>query len=127
MKGILKSFEALVAILLVLTAYFALFTEEKVPDVETVIWRLKGIEALKALDDSNELVNYVLANESEKIESKLGRILPIGLDYKVVVCDQTCIEPNISSEKIVSVGYFIGGNATHVEPREIWLYLWRGR
>ncbi|MEM5766046.1 MAG: hypothetical protein QW423_00130 [Candidatus Aenigmatarchaeota archaeon] len=126
MKGILKSFEALVAILFVLAAYFALFVGEKVPEMETVIWKLRGIEALKALDDSNQLANYVLANQSEKIESCLIKNLPIGLDYKIVICNQTCPRPNIESEKVVSVGYFVSGNVTHVEPREVWLYLWRG-
>jgi len=108
MKGILKSFEVLVAILFVLVAYFSLFrTEEKIPDVEIVIWKIRGFEALKVLDDSNKLANYALANESEKIEDALTELLPIGLDYKVLICEQTCPTINFKSEKVVSVSYFV--------------------
>jgi len=126
MKGILKSFEALIAILFILTAYFTLFTGEKVPDLETVIWKIRGFEALRALDDLNKLANYALANETEKIEGELVENLLLGLNYKVLVCNQTCPSLGISSEKIASVSYFIAGNATHVEPREVLLYIWRG-
>jgi hypothetical protein len=126
MRGMLKSFEALIAILFVLTAYFALFTGEKVPDLEIATWKIRGFEALRALDDLNKLASYALANETEKIEDELAENLAIGLNYKVLVCNQTCPSLGISSEKIVSVSYFIAGNATHVEPREVLLYIWRG-
>ena len=126
MKGMLKSFETFIAIIFVLAAYFTLFVQgEKTPDMETTIWKLKSFEALKALDDLNELATYVIANNTEKIESDLAEILPIGLDYKVLVCNQTCPSLSINSEKVVSVSYFIAGNVTDVEPREVLLYMWR--
>ncbi|MEM5879508.1 MAG: hypothetical protein QXU74_03390 [Candidatus Aenigmatarchaeota archaeon] len=127
MKGILKSFEVLIAILFVLAAYFTLFgTGEKIPDLETVIWKIRGFEALKSLDDSNKLASYALANETEKIKNSLTELLPLGLEYEILVCDQTCPSVSINSEKIASVSYFIAGNVSHVEPREVLLYIWRG-
>jgi hypothetical protein len=126
MMGILKSLEAIIAILLVLTSYFAIFgSGENIPDFETSIWKMRGFEAIKALDESNRLANSALANESEKIEDELEEILPIGFNYEVLVCNQNCPSINISSEKIVSVSYFIPGNATDLEPREVLLYMWR--
>jgi hypothetical protein len=124
MKGVLKSFEALVATLLVLTVYFLLFTREKIPDLELVLWKNRGFEALKALDDSNKLSSYVLSNNTEKIQDELSGLLPIGVNYKVLICDQSCPSLKVSSEKVASVSYFVAGNATHVEPREVLLYMW---
>jgi hypothetical protein len=126
MKGILKSFEVLITILFVLTAYFILFKGEKVPDLETATWKVRGFESLRVLDDSNKLASYALANETEKIEDELAENLGIGLDYKVLICNQTCPSLEIKSEKVTSVSYFIAGNASNVEPREVLLYMWRG-
>jgi hypothetical protein len=125
MKGILKSFESIVAILMVLTVFLVLFAGERIPDVEAVTWRLRGFEALKALDKSNRLATPALADNTSSIETELASILPIGVNYDVVVCTQTCPTFSTSSEKITSVSYFIAGNAINVEPREVVLYLWR--
>jgi hypothetical protein len=104
--------------------YFLLFTREKIPDLELVLWKNRGFEALKALDDSNKLSSYVLSNNTEKIQDELSGLLPIGVNYKVLICDQTCPSLKLSSEKVASVSYFVAGNATHVEPREVLLYMW---
>ncbi|MEM5773137.1 MAG: hypothetical protein QXL86_02830 [Candidatus Aenigmatarchaeota archaeon] len=126
MKGILKSFEALIAILLVLGVYLALFgAGEKIPELEIVLWKIRGFEALKALDEQNKLASFALANNEEAIESELASLLPIGLDYKVLICEEDCPSFSINSEKVASVSYFIAGNLTNVEPREVLLYIWR--
>ena len=126
MKGILKSFESVVAVLMVATAFLLLFgSGEKVPDVETVTWRIRGFEALKALDNVNKLATSALANDTSTIETELASRLPIGINYDVVVCAQTCPAFSASSEKITSIRYFVAGNTTDVDPREIILYLWR--
>jgi hypothetical protein len=125
MKGVYKSLEALIAILFVLTVYFYLFnSSEKIPEPETVLWKMRGFEGLKVLDESNKLANYALANETEKIEDDLREILPVGINYKVSICSQNCPSISVRAEKVVSVSYFIAGNVTDVEPKEILLYMW---
>lgn len=127
MKGILKSFEAVVAILMIITAYLVLYgSGENISDTETVVWRTRGFEALKALDEKNKLATLAMANDTLSIKSELESVLPLGLDYEVVVCNQTCPSITLSSEKISSINYFIAGNTTDIEPKEVVLYIWRG-
>jgi hypothetical protein len=125
MKGISKILEVLIAVLVIASAYLYLFgSGEKVPDLEITTWKIRGFEALRVLDESNKLATNALANETEKIEADLEEILQIGINYKVLICTKECPGVNVSSEKITSVSYFIAGNATNIEPREILLYMW---
>jgi len=127
MKGILKTFESVVAILMVITVFLIFFgSGEKIPDVETVTWKAKGFDALKTLDDWNKLASWALSNDTSSIETGLASLLPLGIDYDVVICTQTCPTVSISSDKIASVNYFVAGNETNIDPREVVLYLWRG-
>jgi len=127
MKGVLKSFEAVIAILAVITVYLVLFgSGEKIPDIEVVTWRTRGFEALKAIDEKNKLATLALANDTSSIESELASLLPLGLDYDVVVCSQSCPSVGISSEKISSANYFVVGNTTNIDPKEVVVYIWRG-
>jgi len=127
MKGILKTFESVVAILTVITAFLILFgAGEKIPDVETVTWKSRGFDALKSLDDESELASWTLANDTSSMKTELASLLPLGINYDVVVCTQTCPSFSISSEKIATVNYFVAGNVTDINPREVVLYLWRG-
>ncbi|MEM5854321.1 MAG: hypothetical protein QW228_08200 [Candidatus Aenigmatarchaeota archaeon] len=126
MKGLLKSFEALIAIFLVIGAYFALFgSGEKIPELEVILWKTRGFEALRTLDMENKLSTLALSNDTQSIEKELETLLPIGLEYKVLICEESCPSFSVNSEKVVSVSYFISGNVTHLEPREVLLYLWR--
>lgn len=127
MKGISKNFESVIAILMMATAFLILWGGgEKIPDLEIVVWRSKGFDALKALDENNKLATWALANDTSSIETELISLLPLSINYDVVVCTQTCPSVNISSEKISSVNYFVAGNATNIEPREVVLYMWSG-
>lgn len=125
MKGILQSLEAVLSILMVLT-FFAIFfmSKESFPEFETLNWKIKGFNSLKALDDSNRLRQYALTNDSLRINESLQSLLPSNINFDVRICSTTCINPNISAEKVVSVSYFIAGNESKLEPREIVLYMW---
>jgi hypothetical protein len=127
MKGLLKSFESIIAVLMIVTVFLILFRSGEInPDIEVVTWKYKGFDALKSLDDNNKLATWTLSNDTSSIETALLSLLPLGLNYDVVVCTQTCPSVSISSEKIVSVNYFVTGNTTDIDPREVILYLWRG-
>jgi len=125
MKGIIQSLEAVISILMVLT-FFAVFfmAREPFPEFETVNWKMKGINSLKALDETNRLREYVLADNILSINRSLQDLLPSNMNFDVRICDASCVNPNISAEKVVTVSYLIAGNVSSFEPREIVLYMW---
>jgi len=123
MKGFSKILEVLISIIFLIIAYFTFFYPWRVSEKGEIL-KLKGMQALKSLDDSGVLDNLAFAYEEEKIEELLAPFLPSNLNYKVLVCDGDCSYPEINSEKVVSVFYLIAGNYTHLEPREILLYIW---
>ena len=125
MKGILQSLEAVISILMVL-AFFVIFfiSKEPYPEFETVNWKVRGFNSLKALDESNRLREFALTNNSLRINESLQGLLPTYIDFDIRICDKTCVNPNISAERIVAVSYFIAGNESGLNPREIVLYMW---
>lgn len=125
MKGLMRSFEAVIAILIITTTFFILFsTSEPVPEFDTINWRLNGFNALQSLDERGELTNAALSNDVNGIKTNLSTLLPTNLNYDLVICSETCPSVSINSEKITSVHYFIPGNITNVQGREVILYLW---
>jgi hypothetical protein len=125
MKGILKTFESIIAILMMATFFLTVFvTEEKTVDVDIINWKIMGFNALKALHDENKLATPALSNDTSTIESRLSTILPSTLNYQVLICSATCPTPSISSNKITSVSFFVTGNASIINPKEVVLYIW---
>lgn len=125
MKGLMKSLEAVIAILMVVAVFIYFFRGgEQLPEFETINWQLKGFNSLKILDNQNQLRQYVLDDDVQTIENKLLPLLPSGVSYKVVICEATCENPGITSEKLTSVNYFITGDLANFQPKQIVLYMW---
>jgi hypothetical protein len=125
MKGLMKSLEAVIAILMMLTFFIYFFRgAEQLPEFETINWQLKGFNSLKTLDKNNQLRQYAIANDTQTIESQLASLLPAETSYKIIICNATCGNPGITSEKLTSVSYFIAGDLANFQPREIVLYMW---
>lgn len=125
MKGLLKSLESIISILMIFVVFIVYFgSKEALPEFESISWQLKGFNALKVLDQTNELRQYVLANNSQTIENKLIPLVPPEINIKVVVCQFDCQKPDVQSEKTVSVSYLIAGDVNDFRPRQIILYMW---
>jgi hypothetical protein len=125
MKGIMKVLEAVFAILMIVTVFIYFYSgNEQLQGFETINWQLKGFNSLKSLDNNNELRQYVVANDSSTIESKLSSMLPGEVSYKIYICNATCGGPGVSSEKLTSVSYFVAGNIGNLQSREVVLYMW---
>lgn len=125
MKGLLKSLESILSVLTIFVVFIVFFeSNETLPEFETVNWQMKGIYALRALDQDNMLRQYVLANDTGTIENKLLPFVPPEVNIKVVVCQTYCKMPDVQSEKIVSVSYLIAGDVNDYRPRQIILYMW---
>lgn len=125
MKGLLKSLESIISILMIFVTFVVYFgSKEALPEFETINWQLKGFYAIRILDQSNELRSYVLANNTQAIENKLIPLVPPEIGIKVVVCQFDCEKPDVQSEKLVSVSYLIAGDVNDFRPRQIMLYMW---
>jgi hypothetical protein len=125
MKGLMKSFEAVIAILMVAAVFIYFFRGvEQLPEFETTNWQLKGFNSLKTLDKNNQLRQYALANDTQTIEGQLSSLLPAEVSYRIVVCNATCGNPGITSSKLTSVNYFIAGDIENFQPKQIVLYMW---
>jgi len=118
----LRSYEAIVAIAIVSTAFILLFKEyESFPQAEEV--RLvKIFKSIKSLDANNELRGYVLENNSEIIEKKLSKLLP-EFNLMVKICEDECEKPNLTQE-FISVTYLIAGDVDNFNPKQIVVYAW---
>ena len=127
MKGILKTFEAILAILLIGGTYILLFTgQESFPEFDTINWKLLGVNALTALDAKNQLRADALANATSSIEAKLAALIPSPLNYKVLFCISDCGQPELPTTKITSVEYLLAGDYNNVAYRKVVLFLWLG-
>ncbi|MBI5872045.1 hypothetical protein HZB88_03080 [archaeon] len=125
MKGILKSLEAAIALITVLGFVIWYFNLQPAQvDLESVDWRLKGLNALKAVDNRNELRKYILANDTTSLQAELSPYFPSTINYTVIVCTTTCPSVSFTTEKVYSVSYFVAGDFGNITSREVMLYVW---
>lgn len=125
MKGILKSFEAVIGTSIILITFVALYTtSEVVPETQTDSWKYSGLNALQALDASNELRYDAMRNNTAAVEGRLDRFIQPNLRYFVQVCQNSCETPTITATRSASVHYLISGDANNATLREIILYMW---
>jgi hypothetical protein len=124
-KGMLKILEAVIAILIIFTVFITYYgANDSMPDFQTINWQLKAYKALDSLENTNDLRNYVLANNSLAIENKLKTLMPSDANYQVMICDVSCGKPNVVTEKMISINYMIAGDINNFQPRQIVVYMW---
>ena len=125
MKGIMKTLEAVIAILMVLVVYVIIFSATVLPpDFTTINDQLTAFTSLKVLDQSNQLRKYVLENDTTTIANELSSLMPSGLSYQVAICTTVCAAPAINSTNIFSVGYIVSGDLGSFAPRQVIVYMW---
>lgn len=125
MKGLLQSLEAIIAILAIVTVFVTVYSgKSPIPEFDTINWKVRGFDALKALDNSNMLRDIVTTNSTSALKDRLSGLLPSQLNYDVVICERNCGQPDIQSDKLTSVTYVIAGDLNNYLPRQIILYMW---
>ncbi len=125
MKGMLQSFEAVLSILTIFVVFVVVYgTQENLPDFEVVAFKIKAFDAMKSLDDSNQLRQYALTNDTTTIGNKVSDELPAHFNRQVIVCTEVCSSPDIESDKLTSVSYYIAGDVGDFRPRKVVLYVW---
>lgn len=124
-KGILKTFEAVLGLSLVMLTFVFLYTgQDPLPEFETVTWKISGMEGLESLDAANELRYDALNNNTAAIENKLKQKLPAAVDTLLQICELNCSVPEIDAEKSASVHYLVSGDANNNTAKELILYVW---
>lgn len=121
----MKTFEAVIAILMI-TTFFVLYysTPVPLPEFDTVNNQIRGFNALKSLDDSNNLRGYVLNNDTAGLTNAIQPLMPSNLFYKVVICNPDCSVPTIPNQKATSIFYFVSGDVNNATQREVEVYIW---
>jgi len=118
----IRSYEAIIAISIVSVAFILLFKEYESYYQTNEIKLIKIFNALKSLDENNELRRYALENDSEILEKKLSSLLP-EFNLIVRICSSDCKKPNVTGE-YVSVTYLIAGEVGSFNPKQIVVYAW---
>jgi len=121
----MKTFEAVIAILLITTFFVMNYsTRESLPEFDTVNRQLRGFNALKSLDDSNQLRSYVTNNDTAGLKSALTPLMPSNLFFNVTICNPDCIAPPLPTQKATSVAYFVGGDVNNLYNKMVVVYIW---
>ncbi|MDI6720994.1 MAG: hypothetical protein QMD85_01295 [Candidatus Aenigmarchaeota archaeon] len=127
MKGFVYMLEVLIAIGIVIVSAVIMFRD--VPQkAETEISSLKnhGFYALKYLDDTGVLRNYVIQNNESLAENDVKAILPTTVNLEAEICGSTCSDANVPNSKdTVSVDYFISGYRKDYLEKRVKLWIWR--
>jgi len=120
----LKTLEAVLAAIAIITVFILVYKGITMPDIETINWRYYGFNALKSLDSSGLLAKHAINNDTKSLNNSLRPYMPAGIEYDTIICATVCAQPNTESTKITSVSYYIAGNVTNFEPKKIVLYMW---
>jgi hypothetical protein len=125
MKGVMKTFETVIGLVMIMIAFVALYTsQEPLPEFDTVSWKTIGQKSMESLDYSNLLRYDAMNNNTAAIEARLAPYLPANIDLMVVVCGLACPTPTIDAKRSTSAHYLISGDADNSTAKEIILYMW---
>jgi len=125
MKGQIQTLEAIITVGIIAGVFIAFYSSRiQLPESESVNWKLSGFNALKIIDQSNRLRDYVVNNNTTAIVSELEKLIPPTLNFNITICEENCPEPKIESSKLVSVVYLIAGDIGNFTKRQVVLYIW---
>jgi hypothetical protein len=124
MKGLLKTLEAVIAIIIIFGAFLFLFGTESLPEVETPHWKIRAMHAIAALDKAGQLRDLALAGDNATINSKIDKFLPSFLENAVIICGTECVLPEVDAKQIVAVRYLLSGKANNITNRQVIVLVW---
>lgn len=126
MKGILHTYEAIVAVGILFLVIFLFYKTMPTPELSELNYKLSGFDGLEMLE-KGRLREYTLNNDASSIKNSLNPYIPSSLSYDVVIYNRTSnitSIPTIESEKIITVSYFLAGDVGNYSAREVRLYIW---
>jgi len=126
MKGISYTLEAVIAVSFLLLALVFFFKPYTVQDSSQYNYKKITYESLKALSEGGKLREYTLDNDATSIKNDLTTYISF-LDYDVVIYNKTSnltAIPTISSSDVISVSYFLAGEAGNYSAKEVRVFVW---
>jgi len=125
-KGWIRIAEAFIAVTLIASVLVVLYVKTvQIPQEREDLYNLQKT-ILDEIAANPGLRNYVLVNDSEKINSFVKDRVPIAFNFTVRICQTNDVcglqfyEKEIySSERIVSA------NLTAYEPKKVKIFMWR--
>jgi Ni,Fe-hydrogenase I cytochrome b subunit len=125
-KGWIRIAEAFIAVTLIASVLVVLYVRTvQIPQEREEVYNLQKT-ILDEIASSPELRNYILVNDSEKMNSFVKERVPVAFNFSVRICQTNDIcglqfyEKDIySSERIISA------NLTSYEPKKIKIFMWR--
>ena len=129
MKGQLYTLESAISILMILLLVLFLFKNQpNLPESQEVNYKLKAYNGLEILDTTGKLGSYAIKNDANAIQNELQNYIPVFLNYKVVIYNQTTNvteRPSLEDKnKVISVNYFLAGDLDNYQPKDVRVYLW---
>ena len=129
MKGMYYTIEAMVAILLIVSVFFLLFsTQQKSPEVGRANIKNDIYKALETLDSKGSLINQTLNNDATAIKNDLSSFLPVNIQLNVAIYNKSF--NNLTSEvtdqllDVIGVSYYLAGDVGNYTPKEIRVHAW---
>lgn len=128
MKGSFYTVEAAIAVvMMIMTLVFFFQNPPETLELGKTNYKLKIYDALKISDDVGDLRKNTMTNNAAAIESELSSYIPVYLDYNVTIYNKTdslTAVPNISSDNIITVSYFLAGKVGNYTPKEVRVFAW---
>jgi hypothetical protein len=128
MKGSFYTLEATIAAIMMIMTLTLFF--QKTPEALELSksnYKLKFYDALKTTENVGDLRKNALDNNANAIKSELDLYIPSSLDYNVTIYNRTTNTTNIpelSSENVITVDYFLSGRVGNYTARDIRIFIW---
>lgn len=126
MKGISYTLEAFIAVSFLLLSLVFFFRPFAIPDSSAFNYKKITYDSLKALDEGGKLRQYALDNDATSIKNDLSAYIS-HLDYDVVIYNKTSSLteiPTITDDDVISVSYFLAGEAGNYSAKEVRVFVW---
>jgi len=122
MKGMIKTLEASIAVLLILATVIMLydspvsFVEEDFSDI--------GEQCLQKIENDGVLRYYAMNDMESEIEDELDDCMP-GINHKVEICSSAdCSTTGLPESTVVLVSRLVSGDQYEIEPKVVNVWMW---
>ena len=121
MKGIFKTLEAVLGVILILLVITTIYPIQ--PRIEVQLSDV-GYNCLKYLDDKSVLRYYALNNLESDLNNDLKNCLPPTMNFTVKICSTTICTSNIPEDLPVFLSSYLIAGDGYVDPTLVNLWVW---
>lgn len=127
MKGYVYTLEMLIAVSIIFGSIVFVFSSPvDKPDTELNLIKQSSFDALKYLDENNELKKLVVEGNESEINILLESSIPKSIFFKAVICHSECSASGIPVNRtVVITDYYISGYRNIYLPEKVRLYSWK--